>query len=111
MLSMEPAGYEINLQGENGATALHVSGELDLAGAERFCVDLSRWAEQVPGEVDLDLRDLRFVDSCGMQALVRARDELSRAGRNLRVIEASRPVRRVFTIAGLAEMFGIDAPQ
>ena len=55
----------------------------------------------------LDLRELDFIDSSGLGVLVGARRRLGEVAGTLEICGLRQPVRRVFEIAGLAEVFTI----
>jgi anti-anti-sigma factor len=54
--------------------------------------------------VALDLRDVTFIDSTGLQALVRL-DDLARAGRRALAIVEGPAVRRLLELTGLGRRF------
>ena len=57
------------------------------------------------GVLLLDLCALDFVDSSGLTALLRTRALLGREDRELALICPHGPVRRVFELAGIADLF------
>ena len=65
------------------ATGLAVTGELDMAGADRFW-ELASSALDPTREVVLDVGDLEFVDSAGMRAIVRLSEDVCPYGIVLR---------------------------
>ncbi|HEY1738489.1 MAG TPA: STAS domain-containing protein [Acidimicrobiia bacterium] len=93
--------YQIDMCHLDGVMTLHVSGELDLADAVRFQDDVRHYADTAPGRVDIDLTQLGFLDSSGMQALVNARQSLVDEGRACRVVAISPAAQRVLALAGL----------
>jgi anti-anti-sigma factor len=64
-------------------TGLAVSGELDMAGANRFW-ELATSALDPTREVVLDIGDLEFIDSAGLRAIVRVSEEVCPYGIVLR---------------------------
>jgi anti-anti-sigma factor len=85
--------------------ALH--GELDIATAEQFDATLQEAIVESSGDFVLDLRDLEFMDSGGVKALVRIRALLGREERSLAVICPPGPVRRILEVVGVADLFTI----
>lgn len=88
--------------GESGVACIHLSGELDLAGAprlERIIAD----AEGRELTIVVDLRGLTFIDSSGVHLIADASTRARRAGRALVVVRGRPQVDRVFTLTGARE--------
>ena len=85
---------------ENGL-ALH--GEFDAATAPELDIALL----ETHGPVVLDLSDITFMDSGGINALLRARALLGREDRTLALVRPSAPVRRTLETAGIADLFAL----
>jgi anti-anti-sigma factor len=82
------------------ATLIQVSGELDLGSAHHLEDCLSRAVSDGDGKpIHLDLAEVTFVDCAGLAPLIRAAAEL-RDGRVLKVVSASRRVRRLVELIG-----------
>ena len=83
-----------------------LSGDLDMADAEaveRLLADLAR--EVAPERVVVDLRGLEFIDSHGVRALFRARDEAERAGGRIALCAGNGPIRRTLELVDAANAF------
>ena len=74
-----------------------VSGELDMACAPSMSESILRLAAATGGRVVLDLSEVTFMGSCGINELLRMHDVLS-----LRVVAVSPQVRRVLDITDLS---------
>lgn len=87
------------------AAWVRLTGELDMATAPR----LDRLLRE-PGlharVIVLDLRDLGFVDSSGVHAIVDASIRSRRAGRRILLLRGRQGVDRVFTLTGTAQDVG-----
>ena len=86
---------------EPGTLTIGLDGELDLATApalERLLreVERDRWPTVV-----LDLRQLSFIDSSGIRALLTANDRIGRRGGRMFVRHPSRAVRRTLAAIGV----------
>jgi anti-anti-sigma factor len=84
-----------------GRVALALEGELDLETAPRF---RERLADAEPGAetVVVDLRRVRFIDSCGIGELVGAQQRAHREGRRLVVVKGEgTEIDQVLHIAAL----------
>jgi anti-anti-sigma factor len=75
--------------------SLIVRGEVDLATAD----DLERAAIEAPGDrLVLDFRDVTFIDSSGIRALVRV---AKRSGARIVIRDPAPRVERLFRLVGL----------
>lgn len=81
-----------------------VAGEVDLATVGELEQVVTEALAGQAGPVAVDLRAVTFIDSTGLQALVRL-DDLARAGRRSLAIEEGPAVRRLFELTGLDTRF------
>jgi anti-anti-sigma factor len=88
-------------------TTVAVRGEVDAHTADALRQHLEGVAAGTP--VLLDLSGVGFMDSSGLRVLIAAKRRASEAGGDLRVVAASRPLTRLFEIAGVADHLGLDA--
>jgi anti-anti-sigma factor len=63
----------IRQEENHGRYRLVLSGELDLQGAPALEAAITRLCTAGALEIEIDLRDVWFIDSSGLQALLRAR--------------------------------------
>lgn len=100
-----PNSFEIVESLEPHGVRLKLSGELDVAVINRLRDRIESVARA--GEtVVVDLAELDFIDSSGLNVLVTAFKQSKRDGWNLRIEPTmSRPVRRVVTLMGLDAVF------
>jgi anti-anti-sigma factor len=87
---------------------LLVSGELDLAAVNDF-LDRARSALGPAKPLELDLSGVTFIDSTGLGALVRLREEARAGGSDVVLAQVPRQVARILDITGLSEIFPDDA--
>ena len=104
-----PNSFDISESFEPDGVRLCVCGELDVAVVSRLQDRLDSVAR--PGEtVILDLSELSFIDSSGLNVLVTALRHAKRDGWELRIEpNMSRPVQRVVTMMGLDAVFWAEA--
>jgi anti-anti-sigma factor len=106
--SEEPFTIEVTRVGDD-VDVIAVAGELDFNEAP----GLARTLEQLRGEGSrwfvLDLADLAFIDSSGINALVVAAKATAAAGGAVIVASARQHVQRVFDIVKLSELVPIEA--
>lgn len=91
-----PPSLEASVSGEVDADNCHELGAMLLK--ERDGISL----------VELNLRDVTFLDSSALSELLRIHNELSSSERALSVTGVSQPVRRVLEITGLLNTFGLS---
>jgi anti-sigma B factor antagonist len=89
-----------------------LSGDLDLADAEAVHRLLARLARHAaPRPVLVDLRRLEFIDSHGVRALFRARDDAERSGSRITLCASDGPVRRTLELVDAGGTFEVvDEP-
>jgi len=87
------------IEGTERSREFRLTGELDMAVQNEFAEAL---AEEVglEGDLTLDLSALTFIDSAGIQALIRAADNLKDRGR-LILRAPGKTVMRVFDLVRL----------
>jgi anti-sigma B factor antagonist len=88
-----------------GASALAVTGELDIETAPQLSeeVELAVWS--TVGAFVLDLSGVTFLDSSGLHALLRARAFLAREDRLLVLVCPPGQARRVLDLASVLDTF------
>ena len=86
------------------AAWVHVGGELDIATTPQLERTLDESRARL---VVLDLRELAFIDSCGMHAIVRAGIRARRAGRRLVLVRVPANVDRMLTLTGSSDQVEI----
>ena len=89
---------------------LTLSGEVDIAVADRLTDSWYRVAEHAEHEViDIDLREVTFMDARGLALLVGMLNRQERHGGQLRLRRAPAPVTRLLQLIGLQEVFPVAA--
>jgi len=91
---------------------LAVVGEVDLATAPQLRSAVADAVAAGSRVIDLDLEQVSFIDSTGLAGLLQAREAAAPLA-VVTVVEASRNVRRLLDLTGLATVLGvaIDAPR
>jgi anti-sigma B factor antagonist len=92
--------------GPDGEVLLDVAGQVDLSSAPEFGARMRAAIDSTSGSVTLDLSQVSFMDSAGLEELVRARE---RAAGRLYVCALHPSVRRVLEITALLEWFPVGA--
>ena len=93
--------------GLRDAPGVAVHGEVDLSVVPDLEAAVEDAIRESVGAFVIDLSDLDFIDSTGLQVLLRARGLLSREDRALAVVCPHGPVRRVFELSGCSDLFAL----
>ena len=93
-------------QGEGG-TLVRVKGEVDMASAPQLEAAIERARETRPEQLVLDLAAVEFIDVSGLRVLIRAYHRAEEQGERLVIARASRPVRRLLALSGVADLIPI----
>jgi anti-anti-sigma factor len=93
---------------EQDAVVLVLSGELDLASAPMLERELREAEAAGPRRLVIDLAGLAFMDSTGLQALLRARERANNDGHQLALRRAPHQVQRVFELTKTADAFTFE---
>jgi anti-sigma B factor antagonist len=96
----------------SGAVRVAPRGELELEHAYTFDAELRRVEDGRPPCIVLDLRELGFIDSCGIARMVAAQRRARRAGRRLLLVRGGRGIQRLLALTAADEAFEIvgDVP-
>jgi anti-anti-sigma factor len=94
----------VTVQDAPGTVRFRLTGDLDLAGAPRLreVIDAHARAGQT---MVVDLRELGFVDSMGLAALMRVQHRALARGAQLELVPGPPAVQRVIATAGLERAF------
>jgi anti-sigma B factor antagonist len=93
----------------DGEYLVTVSGEIDVATSPRLRHELLGLLDQKAQSIVLDLGGMSFIDSSGLGVLVGALRRLrEQDGNNIVLRGMQPPVRRVFEITGLTDLFTIE---
>jgi anti-anti-sigma factor len=100
--------FALERQLSSGTARIVVSGELDLSTGPRVEEELRRAEAEQPDTLILDLREVTFFDSTGLQIVldadVRAREE----GRTLIVAPGDGEPRRILELAEVADRLNLE---
>jgi anti-anti-sigma factor len=95
-----PPGLEVLAIFRAWQTNLLLSGELDMASASMLVETVGGAASGLE-PLTLDLSRLRFIDSSGVQAILKAGEACAILGVPLWLVPGPRAVQRVFDVMGL----------
>ncbi len=89
---------------DDGAAVLAVNGELDLASAALFRERVGEALGTGARDLVVDLKEVDFVDSSGLGAILWAQHRAQAIGGDLHVNNCCPPVERAITLAGLKQL-------
>lgn len=92
---------------ESPSTVRH-EGDLDIVTSEEVKRQLARLVEDGSETVTLDLRNVGFVDSSGLGALVAVHNYAEKRGAHLIVRSAPTHVRDLFSLTRLDKLLTVD---
>ena len=87
------------------ATTLQLSGRLDATTSATLEVTLQRYRDNGATRFILDLRELEYISSAGLGALLSSAKSLQREGGDLLLFGLRENVRKVFEISGFTRIF------
>jgi anti-anti-sigma factor len=96
------AGLSITVDRDEGNTVVTAQGEIDLETSPELSAVFAEL--EAPGDVDVDLAGVTYIDSTGLRALLTARDAAIEAGGTLRISATSSIVARLIEITGCSEL-------
>ena len=99
-----PPATEIVDYDDGDAPGLTVRGEIDIATSPRLKLALDTAIRESSGAFVLDLCDVEFLDSSGLNLVLRARATLARDGRQLAIVCPPGPVRRMMEVARVDDL-------
>jgi anti-anti-sigma factor len=103
-----PGALQIESRRDGGTLSLVLSGELDLASAPDLERELAAGEATSPSRITIDLSDLGFMDSTGLQALLRARERAAATGYALSLRRGPHQVQRVFELTKTVDAFSFE---
>jgi anti-sigma B factor antagonist len=106
---IETHSFEVVDAGLQGAPGVAMKGEIDLDAVPSLVPTLDAAIRETAGAFVLDLSDLEFLDSSGLRLILRARALLAREDRALAIVCPPGPVRRLFELAGIADLLFLYA--
>ncbi len=84
-----------------------MTGELDLVTAAQFEAELDTVVSEAHSPAKVDLSGVTFLDSSGLQALIRARSRLVGTDVHLVLVNPSQVCRKVLEVTDTAQLFEV----
>lgn len=90
-----------------GIHVLGVGGEIDYSVKEQFENALRSAVDGVHSPLVIDLTDVRYMDSTGLNALARTKTRMTARGDRLFIVLPQQHLQKVFAIVGFDKIFRI----
>jgi anti-sigma B factor antagonist len=94
----------IEVTSASDAHTIVLSGEVDLLGTPQIEAALKDAYDANPELIVIDLKNLTFIDSSGLHALVTGHELCRARGQELRIIPGPANVQRLFELTGMNEV-------
>src|SRR3954452_1093473 len=97
-MSRKPPGFDVQVRRSGASAHMGREGELDLASAPRVQRTVEPLCAHGVDRLILDLRGVRFIDSSGLNLLLRLDAGARADGYELALVHGDRNVRRLFEL-------------
>jgi anti-sigma B factor antagonist len=93
-----------SLDRDGGTVTVALHGEVDVLNVEQVRAALGEAIGERPGQIEVDLADLSFIDSTGLGALIFGFQRCRDAGIGFRLARPTTGVHQVLVLSGLLEV-------
>jgi len=98
------AAFNIRQEDRESRYRLVLTGELDMVGGKELGAAITRLCTAGALEIELDLREVTFIDSQGLRAILAARETCAAHHAEYFLIRGEHPAQeRLFQLTGLLE--------
>jgi anti-anti-sigma factor len=107
MSTPTPNALEVNVSIESGSARIALAGELDIATAPDFASRVRELPGRDGSRIVLDLRELEFMDSTGLRALLAVADSASALGMDVAIVRGGETVGRILELTGVDQRIAV----
>jgi anti-anti-sigma factor len=101
----------MHVEARNGTAFARLSGEFDYSAEAEFNEELGKAVKNDVRKLVVDLRELTFIDSSGIRALLGAWRRSRNKEIEFALVPGSEQVRQVFSVTGMDKVIPVvDAP-
>ena len=104
-----PPGFRVDLKPDSQRVRVCTVGEVDLAAAGELQANIIDVLDRGFARVVVDLRDVRFLDSTAIQALIKSDRHARELGARLSIILGGPAIRKALALAGVLDRLDIEA--
>jgi anti-sigma B factor antagonist len=101
------SGVTVTVKRMDGLATIALAGELDLSNVDRFAERLREVEAERPDVLELDLRELTFMDSTGLAQLFAANRRAREQGRRIVILKGPGPIDRVLALARIEDAIDV----
>lgn len=109
-MSREEQERRLVVRVDERARVVYLTGELDLFTGELLAEQLEPLVGGRGPSIDVDMADIEFCDSSGLNALLKLRRLFDAVGRDLRITRPSEQVARLLALTGLVRSWRRRSP-
>lgn len=85
-----------------------LSGDLDINTVEEFKKEALEKYKDLDKDIVIDLKDLDYIDSTGLGAVITVFKEVRDKGKSLTVKHAKKNIKKLFVITELDQLFNME---
>lgn len=98
----------VKLEKAGSETIVLISGRVDTITAPEFEKATTGIASDGQnGPIILDCKEMEYISSAGLRCFITLMKSAKAAGRDLKVINLSDPIRQIFDMTGFTQLFGL----
>jgi anti-anti-sigma factor len=101
----------LTTEAPDGLVTVAVRGEVDIATSSSLGRALDAAIARAPRNLELDLGECTFIDSTGLQVIIRAGAALAESGRWIVLERPREHIVRLFVTAGVDQIEGLRLPE
>lgn len=94
-MTSRPSRFHYTIACRGDRWRVYLSGEFDLARQEEMVTLASAFGGPEVSDLTIDLTNVTFIDSAGYETIRRAAATIRAGGAQVRLVNASQPVRRL----------------
>jgi anti-sigma B factor antagonist len=103
--------FQVDVTFETPLPVLTVTGELDSSTVAVLAHALETTLERASDGLVLNLTGTRYIDSAGIQCLLRLHHRTRRFGPKVMLVDRMDPLRKIFVLVGMGRLFPIHVDQ
>ncbi len=96
----------INVGKDGVKTIVSLTGELDIANVEEFNQIFNQILDSAPKKLEVDLKDLEFIDSTGVRSLMTLIKGANQKNIDVVITRINEMVYEVLETTGMIQLFG-----
>lgn len=95
----------------NNTWIVNLSGEIDIYNAPQLKEQLLKLLEEQKGNMLIDCKDLKYIDSTGLGVLISVLKRVKDENGDITISNLKPYIQKIFTITGLDKIFSIEVQE